>query len=200
MTSESKLRCCSRRSMLTSRRARIPGKTAARQRTASSQSAPAIVFAGGQFVLDHGVADHELDGIGNQERFEAQRAAIEHQGVVLLSVQGNKLVHDADTSSDEFVFRSLAKQRQLDVIRRSARLTGESQRGCYFNGCGRTKTRTHGDFTFNEKIRTAEAKPRLVELQRNSNGIVTPRFGGLLRVGGQVCFCRSGKLLGVNAE
>ena len=98
--------------------------------------AAAIVFAGGELVLDHGVANHQLDGIGNQEGFKGQRAAIEHQRVVLYAVQGNELVHDADTSSDKFVFRFLAKLRQLDAVRRPAGLIGESQRGGDFNRGG----------------------------------------------------------------
>ena len=87
-------------------------------------------------MLDHGVADHEFDGIGNQEGFKGQRAAIEHKRVVLLPVQGNELVHDADASADEFVFCFLAKLRQLDAVRRPAGLIGESQRGGDFNRGG----------------------------------------------------------------
>src|SRR5271154_6185988 len=32
--------------------------------------ATAIVLAGGQFVFDHGIADNQFYGIGNQERFK----------------------------------------------------------------------------------------------------------------------------------
>ncbi len=124
--------------------------------------AAAIVFAGSQLVLDHGIADHQLDGIGNQERFKAQRAAIEHQRVVFLPVQGNELVHDPDARADELVFCFLAELRQSHAVRRPARLTGERQSCRNLDRCRRAESRAHGDFALNKQIRSAKLESSLL--------------------------------------
>ncbi len=67
------------------------------------------IVAPGNGVLDHGVGDDQRDVGGNGGQLEAQVAAIEEQGVVLLAVGGDELVHDAAIGAHKLVLDTLAE-------------------------------------------------------------------------------------------
>jgi hypothetical protein len=67
-----------------------------------------IVFAAGQFVLHLSVADHQSGMVRDKQRAIFERSAIQHECFSCLSVARRKLIHDAASSPDEFIFGALA--------------------------------------------------------------------------------------------
>ena len=84
-----------------------------------------------------------IRGDGQMAIFEG--AAVEHQGVVLLTGAGDELVHDAAAGAYEDVFRALAGERDGGQREGGA---GQFQQGHgrgHFNRCGRTESRAQGN-------------------------------------------------------
>ena len=89
------------------------GQDRLESRTPSSQSfAAAVVFAAGELVVDHRIADHQADRRGDRRQAEFEAAAVEQQDAVRGAAAGGELVHDAAAHADEFVFGALADERE----------------------------------------------------------------------------------------
>ena len=125
--------------------------------------APPVVFASGILVLDHGVTDHQLYIRGNGDQFESQRAAVEQQRMVLLSHARNKLVHDADPRTDEFVLGLLAKLRQVAKRNFVFTQTEQSDGSGDLERCRGAESRSDGHLTVNQEIRAIETAARLLQ-------------------------------------
>jgi len=75
-----------------------------------------IVLAGSKFVLDHGVADHQLEILWNFDEFVLRRAAIQQKRMCRAPKAGNKLVHDSHARADKFVLCFLAQLSQFRAV------------------------------------------------------------------------------------
>ena len=82
-------------------------------RSSFNLRAAAVVLAFGYRVPHHGVADDDAYVRRDGGELELQPAAVDHDGVVLLSAATDELVHDAAVGADEGVFRALAEQGDL---------------------------------------------------------------------------------------
>ena len=71
--------------------------------------APLVVSTGREIVLDHGVADHELNPAGEWSELKFERAAIQQQRVPGLAHARYELIHNADSGAHKFVLGLAAK-------------------------------------------------------------------------------------------
>ena len=78
--------------------------------------AAAVVFAAGELVMDHRIADHQTNRRVDRRQAEFEAAAVEQQGAVGGAVAGGELVHDAAAHADEFVLGALAAEREAGEI------------------------------------------------------------------------------------
>lgn len=136
--------------------------------------APHIVLAGADFVLHHGVADHELNAGWQFHQFVFQRTAIEQQRMRSAPVARNKLIHDADARADKFVLRSLTQSRQLGEIDDETALVQEGEANRYFDGRRGTETGTERNITADKKIRAEQPLPCPLEQQGNTERVAGP--------------------------
>src|SRR5580700_6012312 len=84
-------------------------------------SAPAVVFPARYAVANHRVANHETRLVTEWKKPVFERAAVEQQGVAILPMAGNKLVHDSAARTHKLVLGFLAQQGQFREIDRLTR-------------------------------------------------------------------------------
>src|SRR5450755_2462382 len=112
-------------------------------------------------MLDHRIADHELQPRGNWHELEIKRAAVEKKSVTSLSHAGDELIHDADLGANKGVLRGATQfgdfgQRQSGVIQAEYR---QSRR--YFQSSRRAQTCADWHFSMHEQVRAGEFVPLL---------------------------------------
>src|SRR5580700_559399 len=114
--------------------------------------APPVVLPACVLMLDHGIADHQLYGAGNRDELEIKRTAIEKKYVAGFSQAGDKLVHDADPSSNKSVLSALAEFGHVLQWEGFAVETKECKRAGHFNSRRRTEARADGYFALHEYV------------------------------------------------
>jgi hypothetical protein len=136
----------------------------------------AVSFCEG--VLDHGVADDDanLGRDGREGVFE--RAAIDHDGVVLRAAAGDELVHDADIGTDEDVLRALAEQGDLLERHVVAGSTEHGESRSNFNGGRGAEAGAEGNIAGDgEGEAVLDGDAVLAESPQDAGGVVGPGFG-----------------------
>jgi len=150
--------------------------------------AAAVVFAGGKFVLDAGIADREPDGRGQGEGFKLEGTAIELEGMRRLTVKRDELVHDANAGAGEIVFGVLAESCELDRVNGMAREIEQGERRGNLDGSRGTEAHAEGNITCNQDICSGQLDASLLESGSDAKRIIAPRFGGPQRTAGEVRF------------
>ncbi len=97
------------------------------------------------------------------------------------AMDGDELIHDAAASTDEFVFRSLAKQGELARINCGGRDCRECRGNRYLDGGRRTESRTKRNGAADQQIRARDSIAGLIENLGDAQDVVTPLMttGGL---------------------
>src|ERR1700733_14540186 len=161
---------------------------------------PPIVFARRQLVLHHRVADNQLHRIRYYQRLKRQRSAIEQQRVIFLAVQRDKLIHDSHARADKLVLGSAAQSRELQSIRMRPRRIRKRQRRRNFDRRRRTQPRAHRHFALDQEIRAALRNTGFLQLNRNADRIVAPRFRRRYGIRRKIDFRRRRKFVRINRQ
>src|SRR5579862_2135682 len=113
---------------------------------------PLVIGTGSEIMLDHGVADNQPNVVRNRYEFEFERAAVEQQSLLLVGHRGNELIHDANASANELVFRLATQLGKIGQGQSNFVERGEGESGSNFDGRGRTQPRADGNFSVNKQV------------------------------------------------
>jgi len=87
---------------------------------------------------------------------------------------GNKLIHNAATRADKFVFGLLTEKSELCQLQGMARQIQERVACGYFNGCRGTQPRAEGHFSKDGDVCSAQRVARFFQRPRDAQRIVRP--------------------------
>jgi hypothetical protein len=140
------------------------------------------VFASGDRVFDHGVADDDLrvgeGSLIHGEVLVVQLAGIEEEGVAGLGGGDDELVHDAAGGVDVVVFGALGEEGDVFEGEGGA---GEGEHGHGagdFDGGGRTETSSEGDVAGEVQVEGWRLDVKELELAKDADGVVGPEAAG----------------------
>ena len=162
--------------------------------------AASVVRTRGEIMLDHGVADHELNAGGDRNELEFQRSAIEKESMSRSSHAGHELVHDSNPRADESIFGALAELREVGQGHPNSAEARQGQRRCNFQGRGGTQSRADWHFAVNEQIRSLKFVTTQLQQASDAKNVVAPCAGALLGKVGEIELEITGKFFGVDEQ
>ncbi len=140
------------------------------------------IFAGGDGVLDHGVADDDL-GVGegafiHGEMFVGEGAGVEEEGVAGFGGGDDELVHDAAGGVDVVVLGAAGEDGDVFDGEGGA---GEGEHGHGagdFDGGGGAEACAEGDVAGEMQVEGGRLDAALLQLTEDADGIVGPDAAG----------------------